>query len=70
MGTTEPVTNYYRVVSRKMIDKDGERTLISAIIAPKPGHINGCISVAFNADEHLLAAAAGFSSLAFDFFSR
>lgn len=66
----QPSTRFYRLVSRKMIDEDGERTLISAIIPPGAGHINGCISAAFALDEHLLSAAAGFSSVAFDFFLK
>ncbi|MCZ2154752.1 MAG: hypothetical protein LC114_12765 [Bryobacterales bacterium] len=65
-----PLTKYYRVVSRKMIDEDGERTLISSICPPEVGHINGCISAAFASNDHLVAVAAGFSSLVYDFFLK
>src|SRR5262249_23607519 len=35
-----PITKFYRVVARNMIDPTGERTLIPSIIPPAVGHID------------------------------
>jgi hypothetical protein len=61
------VSDFYRLVSRKMLSQSGERTLISAIIPPHAGHIDGCFSVAFQKPDQLLGFAAATQSLLLDF---
>jgi type I restriction-modification system DNA methylase subunit len=57
----------YRVVSRKMLNLAGERTLVSSIIPPGVGHINGIFGLSFK-DPKLVALVGGsFASLPFDF---
>lgn len=63
-------TQYYRIVCRKMIDCEGARTLMSAIIPPKTGHTNGIIGFAFQDYEYLLIATGLFLSLPIDFFVK
>ena len=62
--------NCYRLVSRKMLNLSQERTLISAVIPPFVGHINGLIGFACK-DLSFLAYMAGlFASLPYDFFVK
>lgn len=67
MNNGELITNYYRLASRKMIDKNTERTLISAIIPPKVTHMDSIYSICVIDKRLLLKLAAGFYSLPFDF---
>ncbi len=60
----------YRLVSRKMIDPAGERTLISAIIPPKTGHTNGLLGIAFKNHMILGLISAAFASIPYDFFIK
>jgi len=65
-----PVTEFYRHIHRDMIAITGERTVVSAIIPPGPGHIHTVASLTF-ADPADMAAWSGLScSLAVDFFVR
>lgn len=63
-------TDYYRLCVRKMLNQNGERTLIGAIIPPKVGHINGLLGFAFKDSSLLLLTAGLFASLPFDFFIK
>ena len=63
-------SEYYRLFVRKMLNQNGERTLIGAIIPPKVGHTNGIIGFAFEDNSLLLESAALFASLPFDFFIK
>ena len=63
-------TKYYRIACRKMIDCEGARTLMSAIIPPKVGHTNGVIGFAFQRNEDMLISAGLFLSLPVDFFVK
>ena len=63
-------TNYYRLAGRKMIDIEGERTLMPALIPPSIGHTNGIIGFAFKYNSKLIQALAGFCSLPYDFFIK
>lgn len=69
-GWGEKYTKYYRLACRKMIDCEGARTLMSAIIPPKIGHTNGVIGFAFQNTEDLLIATGVFLSLPIDFFVK
>ena len=64
-------TNYideYRCVSRRMLNKDGERTLFASIIPPQAGHIDTVFGMAMRSG---IATFAGYeASLPFDFFVK
>lgn len=63
-------TDNYRIVARKMIDIEGERTLMTALLPPYVGHTNGIIGFAFS-DRKVMAVMLGaFSSLPYDFFIK
>lgn len=60
----------YRIIFRRMINNDSERTLIPAIIPPLSTHTHGCLGMAFRNLHEMLSAMSGFSSLPFDFFIK
>ncbi|MGM1054126.1 MAG: Eco57I restriction-modification methylase domain-containing protein [Pseudomonadota bacterium] len=64
------VTEYYRWVARKMLSQSGERTLIPAVIPPKPAHMDGAISYCFKDQRMLVALAAASLSIPFDFWVK
>ena len=66
----KPVTEFYRLVSRKMLPPANERTLISSIQPPQTGHIDGCFSLAFSSCSNLACFAGLLASLPFDFFIK
>jgi hypothetical protein len=66
-GEKKPVTEFYRVVSRKMLSQAGERTLISSIQPPKTAHIDGCFSLTFSSPKLLSSFSGLLASLPFDF---
>ena len=63
-------TDEYRLVSRSMLNQGGERTLLSAIIPPKAGHIIAISGIAFRNVDDLNIAATTFASLPFDFYIK
>ncbi|MCR5833160.1 MAG: N-6 DNA methylase [Selenomonadaceae bacterium] len=63
-------TDGYRLISRRMLNLTGERTLISAIVPPMTGHVHTVIGVAFHDAKELCMSAATFASLPFDFFIK
>jgi hypothetical protein len=69
-GEKEPVTEFYRVLSRTMLSQSGERTLISSIIPQKPGHIDLGFSLTFNDPKAAVGIAGSFSSVPADFFVK
>jgi len=66
----KPVTEFYRLVVRKMLSQSGERTLISAILPPRAAHIHGCISYVIKDQDDLLSASVITSSLLADFYLK
>ena len=73
----EPITPWqsyyhqeYRLISRRMLNQGGERTLISAIIPPQIGHIHTIFGLAFDDFNILLSVAASFASVPYDFFVK
>lgn len=65
-----PVTDYYRLISRFMLGQAGERTLVSTVVMPNVVHIMTCFGIAFKDQNVLLAEAAAFFSLPFDFYVK
>ena len=64
-------TNYYRLFIRKMLNQNGERTLMGSIMPPKAGHTHGIMGITFADDNYaLLLTAAEFASLPFDFYLK
>lgn len=62
--------DYYKVGFRKMLSRDGERTLICALLPRKSAHIHGVISVAFRNGDYSVDMAALCSSLVLDFYVK
>lgn len=59
-------TDEYRILSRRRLNKSGERTLIGAIYPPKTGHVHTVIGVC-GTDKTMLCNLAGeMSSIVFD----
>ncbi len=63
-------TEYYRLISRKMIDSASERTLSSALMPKQAGHVDGSFSLALKENEKLIALSACFNSVVLDFFLK
>ena len=63
-------TDNYRMVCRKMIDIEGERTLMPALIPPGMCHTNGIIGFTFADNKTLAIVLGSFCSLPFDFFIK
>lgn len=64
------VTEFYRLACRKMIDKNTERTLISAVIPPKVSHMDSLYTFIFDNERVMLNVAAFFSSTLFDYYVK
>ncbi|MEO0644687.1 MAG: hypothetical protein AAFZ17_00815 [Cyanobacteria bacterium J06650_10] len=69
-GTQQPVTNFYRIAFRGMLQPPNERTLIGAIIPPRVCHINGVQTTAFQDTDVLLRHACFSYSIIADFFLK
>lgn len=70
MTNGEKYTSSYRLLSRKMINLSGERSLMSAIVPPKTGHTNGLYGISFFDEKELVLASGFFASLPYDFFIK
>lgn len=53
-----------------MLSREGERTLICALLPRKSAHIHGVISTAFRGRDHSVDMAALCSSLVLDFYVK
>ena len=60
----------FRIVFRKMLASNGERTLIGAIVPPGVCNIDGAFSILFDSDLEMTAFSGLSSSIALDFFLR
>lgn len=72
-GDRVAARDYYRIAWRKMAANTGERTLISSIIPPGAGHIEGIRSIGFptrRSESELLLQSGGMSSVLLDFIVR
>lgn len=66
-------TNYYsefKIAARAMLNISGERSLISCVIPPAMMHINGIMSMCTSDNTTLVAIAAAFASLPFDYYVK
>ena len=62
--------DHFRLIARRRIDIEGERTLMATLIPPKEAHTNGIIGFAFK-DLRLLCMTLGcFGSLPYDFYIK
>jgi hypothetical protein len=69
-GEQKPVTEYYRVVFRRRIGQNSERTLAPAVISPLTAHVHPVLSTACS-DPVLLALLAGLCcSITFDMYIK
>ena len=66
-GDRRPITAFYRLVHREMLNPTSERTFVCCVLPPEIAHVNTCLGHAFASIEDLLAAAATFFSIAADF---
>lgn len=66
----EKYSDDYRLVMRKMLNKGGERVLISTIIPPQVGHIDSIFGMEFRNSHNLIDVATTFATVPFDFFVR
>ena len=67
---TKSHADFFRVALRAMVNLNGERSLISAVIPPGTSHVNSVESLAFEIEDDLVNAAAFFVSLPLDFFVK
>lgn len=63
-------TDNFHIVCRKMLNLQSERTVYSAIVPPKSGHINGLVGFEFKELFDMVVSAGTWSSLPFDFLIR
>ena len=66
-GTGKSMIDYYRIASRKMIDKNTERSLISSIIPPKTLHMDSLYSILIHDFHTMVLVQSLFSSVIADF---
>ncbi|PZO11270.1 MAG: hypothetical protein DCF25_19700, partial [Leptolyngbya foveolarum] len=69
-GTQQPVTEFYRVVSREMLSQSGERTFIPMLLPKEVGHINTCIATCFQEQINTIDYLAMGVSIPVDFFVK
>lgn len=63
-------TEEFRLVVRRRLGMNQERTLMGAIIPCGPSHINGVFGLAFKKQEQLVYVAALLASLPYDYYVR
>ena len=66
-------TNYisgYKLLSRKMLNVQQERTLMTCIAPKEAGHTNGLTGIAFKNSRALVIAAGLFASVPYDYFIK
>ncbi|MCK5504800.1 MAG: hypothetical protein KAJ10_06535, partial [Thermodesulfovibrionia bacterium] len=69
-GEKKPITEFYRLVARKMLPPPNERTLIATIIPRKVSHIHGCFGITLDNIFQLLLISASYLSIPYDFFIK
>lgn len=66
----EKYSQSYRLVSRKMLNLSGERTLVSAIIPPDVGHIIFLFGASIKESASLVEISACLQSLPYDYYVK
>lgn len=69
-GDQKPVTEFYRIISRKMLSQSGERTLTTSIMPKESGHIDGAFSFLLRDVKLQVEVCAHFLSLVYDFWLK
>lgn len=71
-GEEEPrkVTEFYRLVNRRMLSQSGERTCIAVIVPKGVGALGTCFSTCYKESSMMLNNAAFYSSIPLDFFIK
>lgn len=64
------VTDYFRLVSRKMLSQSGERTLIPCIMPAGAAHIHGCVSLCLQSAALTVQLAGTAAALPLDYFVK
>ena len=64
------VTDYYRVVNRRMVGPAGERTLITSLMPKDVGHVHTTVASVFRELHHCVELAALSASVVLDFFVK
>lgn len=62
--------DHYRIMTRRMLNQSGERTLIGAIIAPKEALISTMFCMALQDENLMVSVSTSISSVPFDFFVK
>jgi len=69
-GRLQPYTNFYRLIWRRMIPDDTDRSLFSAIYPPGPAHVHTVHSLALPDDRGTVLTAGFWASLPLDYLQR
>jgi hypothetical protein len=69
-GDQQPVTGFYRLVSRRQLSQSGERTLISTVLPKGAAHIHPVISTTFSSNSLLISFLSLTHSIPYDFFIK
>ncbi|RZF80547.1 hypothetical protein EXT46_11035 [Pseudoalteromonas sp. CO325X] len=68
--TSKPITDFYRLVNRRMFGASSERSLISAIAPINSANINTAISTTFRCTKRLANFSSSTHSLIYDFYLK
>ena len=63
-------TDHYRIVFRRMFGSASERSLITTVLPPGPGHIDTIISVGFPDPKKLIQSLQGLLTLVLDYTTK
>ena len=69
-GDREPVTNYYRLINRRMVGSSAERTLITALVPTEIALIHTNVATSYRSTGTMLDSAAMSLSVVLDFFVK
>jgi type II restriction/modification system DNA methylase subunit YeeA len=71
-GALEPkrITDYYRLLNRRMFRGAAERSLVSALLPKGCANINTCVATAFSSQDSLLYFTGLTHSIVFDFYLK
>ena len=69
-GRLRPYTDFYRLVWRRMIPDDTDRSLFAALIPPGAAHINGLLGMSAMSNRETALASGFWASLLFDYLVR